>query len=243
MKIKVKQLVSIPIRENPLIGPLCKLAENLFTAESERLNKTIGDNDEQKQSYTVKEDGGYKCIHLGCGEFLIKIEEVLEKEKIEISYNESGGKPLNKIKFLDIGSGVGQKVFLAYKVFGLDSYGLELRLPFVQRANEILGFSLFDYRPENKRVFQANALTFDKYNEFDIIYFYCPIARKDLQIQLEQKIAKDCKKGTVLIAFTSNFFPDSEPDNYFCNTMMENMKFLKQSGWEHLGRNYFKKVK
>lgn len=89
-------------------------------------------------------------------------------------------------KFLDVGCGIGTKVILASTIF--DAYGIEYDEKYVSLAHAL----------NINRVGKADALTFDRYDEFDFIYYYRPIHDTDKYRALESKIHREMKSGALI---------------------------------------------
>lgn len=106
----------------------------------------------------------------------------------------------NTKKFIDIGCGLGTKVILACSLF--DAYGIDYDQKHVEKA-KALGLN---------RVGQADALTFDKYDLFDFIFYFRPIFDKDKYNQLEGMIYKSLKPGALVAPMFSEFDWDSLSD-------------------------------
>ena len=58
----------------------------------------------------------------------------------------------------------------------------------------------------------------------DVIYFYSPIADRQLKSKLEQKIAAEAKKGAIVVGYFSEFF---RHDN-------ENWERLRNEIWKKI---------
>lgn len=208
---------------------------NLFEHGARRANNCVGDTYEEKNARVCK-DGGYKCIHLPAMDFCDRLGSMLEAEKIDIDTSPY------KHKFLDIGCGVGEKIYLA-SLFGLyHSYGLELREPLIQEGKQLLesishNCSRWDYTTSetwtpygnNNCFIQANALTFD-YKDFDILYFYCPLHKSELQCQLEARIAETAKPGAIVMAILPYgvFATGSDFGNWQCRSSGNYRYFVKK---------------
>ncbi len=212
--------------------------ENFFEHHSDRANQRIGTTPGERQSWVVESDKGYKCIHLSVNEFINAMRLLVVKEF-------KPRRDHNPYTFLDVGCGVGQKVTIAKALFDFDAYGLELRDQLYRVARQ-LHKDLFVRRwhqPTRKsQFFKANALTFPRYDQFDLIYFYCPIADHVLQTELEKKILTDAKVGAVILGYLAQYIPGEyggHPD------VMEHITSL---GWEHrvMGpghrRSYLKRI-
>lgn len=89
--------------------------------------------------------------------------------------------------FLDIGSGIGDKVRLA-KELGFDAVGIEYLDYYVELAS-FLG---------NKTI-HVDAFDFSDYQNYDIIYMYHPISDNELYTKLVKHIISKMKSGQLLM--------------------------------------------
>ena len=184
------------------------LITELFEAASDKANERIGNSKAEKRDRVVESDGGYKCIHLSIEEFISSVSAMLKKQGID-------DEKVNQLTFLDIGCGVGQKVYLA-KVFGFQSYGLELREELIKEGKRLFKklriiteydtydnigrHDTYDNIGRHDFVFiQGNALTFPDFAKFDVMYFYCPLFDNKLQVAMELHLAKTAKVGAIVI--------------------------------------------
>lgn len=179
---------------------------NIFDRAAARANKRIGDTPAEKENVVFVNDGSYKCIHLAPMRFVSMLGAVLDHQKIEPHKNK------RKPKFLDIGCGVGEKIYLA-SLFGLNTFGLELRKELITDGRKLLKSMSDDFYDDH--FIPGNALTFD-YKDFDILYFYCPLADEALQIKLELRIAKTAKPGAIVIpALSKGCFRNWGDNTYY----------------------------
>jgi SAM-dependent methyltransferase len=162
----------------------------MFNSAASEENKKIAGG----RSGIVAHDKGYVCIHLASNRFLHSMDFV--KSILPKDVN-------NKYKFLDVGCGVGHKVFLAHTLLNFQAFGLDLRKLFVKRA-EILCDSLLGRNQAN--FIHCNAFDYTDFGLYDVIYFYSPIADRQLESKLEQKIAAEAKKGAIVVGYLSEFF-------------------------------------
>ena len=97
-------------------------------------------------------------------------------------------------RFLEVGCGAGSKLQIAGAFFAVAD-GIELDAGYVARAAAIPnpGTAV-------RRVFQADALAFERYGEYDAIYSYAPPELPDMQNALERRIHEQARDGTVIIA-------------------------------------------
>lgn len=173
---------------------------SIFEQGAKRANNRIGDTPFEKEERVVRKDGGYKCIHLSPDQFCVMLGEVLQHRGFKD--DDSWLSRSKRLKFLDVGCGVGEKVYLA-SLFGLNSFGLELRKELVDEGVELFksmghGIIHWSENPVTDCFIHADALTYD-YSNFDILYFYCPLVDHTLQKKLELQIANTAKKGAIVI--------------------------------------------
>lgn len=121
------------------------------------------------------QDKNYDFIPFPCGAFV----EMLIEASLYFKMDRTK-------KFLDIGAGPGSKVMLAQVLF--DAYGLELKSNLVEMANR-LGL---------KNVFRGDALKYEDYGDYDLLYFYRPFKSDPLQLALEEKIFDQMKPGAMI---------------------------------------------
>jgi hypothetical protein len=126
------------------------------------------------------------------------------------------------VRFLDVGCGGGTKVLSASEYFG-HADGLEFDPSYVHAARTLFSNIRYDIG----EVFQADALVFDRYDAYDVVYFYRPISNPDLMIQLERRICESVKPGTVLIAPYS-YFAERFTD-YYCGHVCGNIWLAQTS--------------
>lgn len=212
-----------------------RMINSIFEAGAVRANNRIGNTEEEKRTREVKSDGGYKCIHLPINSFISMLCDVIRHHGWTL-------RQIERLKFLDVGCGVGQKVFLA-QMLGFQSYGLELRKELIEEGNSLFqtvcgNRQYWGQKDESLNAFiQGNALEFDRYGDFDIIYFYCPLFNRKMQQTLEERIAKTAKAGTIVIgALPQGVF---SPRGYgYCE---ENPKqkgpTADELGWEYITPN------
>lgn len=96
-------------------------------------------------------------------------------------------------RFLEVGAGAGSKLFLAAQFFPQVD-GIELDPNYLARA-ELIGNT---FRPA-RRVLPGDALAFEGYGEYDVIYSYLPFNDPEMQAALEQRILGQARDGAILI--------------------------------------------
>lgn len=103
-------------------------------------------------------------------------------------------------RFLDVGCGGGTKVLAASRVFHKCD-GLEYDQGYAKAGQRTLELTA----PETGRVMHGDALTFESYADYDVIYFYRPIADDDLLSQMQDRIIAQARPGTILLAPYTKF--------------------------------------
>lgn len=99
------------------------------------------------------------------------------------------------MRFIDVGCGGGVKVMLAAELFA-QADGLEYDPGYVAAAQA----AFRQMSVPRARVFQADALRFDGYGDYDVIFFYQPMQSAADLMQLERRIVTMAPPGTLLIA-------------------------------------------
>jgi SAM-dependent methyltransferase len=99
------------------------------------------------------------------------------------------------LRFLDVGCGGGTKVFGAASFFER-AEGLEFDSGYLAAAQWFLDRV---HAPQT-RVYQADAQTFEKYGDYDVVYLYRPLRRDGDLANLEARIIEQVKPGTIIVA-------------------------------------------
>ncbi len=93
-------------------------------------------------------------------------------------------------RFLECGSGFGFVAALA-KELGFAVTGVEVEPRYVELSRR-----LFPSVP----VEQADLLTFDRFAEFDVVYYYAPFADDQTQARFERRVEAALLRGAILVA-------------------------------------------
>lgn len=99
------------------------------------------------------------------------------------------------LRFLDVGCGGGIKVLLAAEFFPRAD-GLEYDAGYAATARQVLDRA--GRLPS--QIIHGDALSFEGYGAYDVIYFYQPMKSIEGLQALEQRIATKARPGTILIA-------------------------------------------
>jgi SAM-dependent methyltransferase len=101
--------------------------------------------------------------------------------------------------FLDVGCGTGEKPFLAYALGGFDQAdGLEYDAKTVAVAEYLL-HGAATRQPYPIRVFCQDALVFDRYGDYDVVYMWRPLRSAALMRRLIARIAAQMKVGAIVM--------------------------------------------
>lgn len=130
---------------------------------------------------TTQSDISYPWVSLPLNEFLAGM-------KVAQQYLIDRNKCWGEHKFLDVGSGIGTKMHLAYSL-GWNPSGIELRQPYITTSKW-----LFPEFP----VELTDAHDYDKYAEYDLIYMYRPCIDLEDQRRLTNYIISLMKPDTLL---------------------------------------------
>lgn len=98
-------------------------------------------------------------------------------------------------RFLDVGCGAGSKVLTATAAFDV-AHGFDFNAAYVARAQDFLKRAAMD----PTAVWQDDALTFDDYGVYDVIYFYRPLKDPQLAARHEARVLEQARPGTILLA-------------------------------------------
>lgn len=94
--------------------------------------------------------------------------------------------------FIDVGAGCGFRVLQAMQQ-GFNATGVEFYKKYVLFAKKYLELSLI----------HDDAFNLD-YSKYNVVYFYHPIANRNLEVKLEEKISEDLKPGTFILTGMSS---------------------------------------
>lgn len=103
-------------------------------------------------------------------------------------------------RFLDVGCGAGLKVATAIEFFPRAD-GLEYDPGYARTAQSL--FAAMGLA--QCRVIEGDAMTFEGYDDYDVVYFYRPMRDMDAMKALEARIAAGVRPGTILIAAYGGF--------------------------------------
>lgn len=99
-----------------------------------------------------------------------------------------------KPSFLDVGCGIGHVLLMAEQ-FGFAARGIEKDDYSLAIAKRLLG---------EDRVSRADIWSYEKYSDFEVIYYFRPFCARDQQLLFEKMIEDKMKPGAILIANHKN---------------------------------------
>lgn len=153
---------------------------------------------ENKQRKLGNEHTGYPFIPLSIYTQIMSLMTLKEYIKYKRKNNF-----LTATHFLDAGCGIGNVLRTAMKINlsinGFNSYyhGIELDTLGAKIAKAII--SAGDSNNDFRHIFNEDIITFKKYKNYNVIYFYCPIKLPILQVLFEEILEDTVKKDTIII--------------------------------------------
>lgn len=140
-----------------------------------------------------KKQGMYYYIPMSSRYLLIEFLALKEWIKKQTILKELPIRTKN-LKFLDAGSGIGNVLLLA-NVVKLSTYytGIKFNKPTCELSKDILNF------PKKRfKIILGDIITYEKYNNFDILYYYCPFENPLLEIYFEELLEDNMRLGAIL---------------------------------------------
>lgn len=141
----------------------------------------------QAQATAIPGQQSYSDIPLSGAHFFELIDAA---QRILLAQGHAG-----PMRFLDMGCGGGSKVVAALGAFE-DARGADFNPAYVTAAHTFLTQLGLD----TGLIEQADALTYDRYGEFDVIYFYRPLKSPDLAARMEARVVEQARPGAVIVA-------------------------------------------
>jgi SAM-dependent methyltransferase len=185
-------------RGEGLIAEAAQLSEDLKKLQEMIGILTAGFNFFDKKGRDEQLDvraGEYPYIPYDLGMFLevfMELKDILAKDP---HYRVRDPKLAHrKLKFLEVGCGVGRNLFLLKHAESLrykTVHGIEIVPRYVELARQ------FYHLEEN--VFQADAMQFD-YSSYDIVYFYRPFSEEKLERRFELRVLRHLKPGAYVVS-------------------------------------------
>ena len=99
------------------------------------------------------------------------------------------------VRFIDVGCGGGTKVLAASAMFEV-AHGLEYSPAYVKNGRKFLA----KLGADPTTLLEGDALTFDDYGSYDVIYFYRPLKNLDAAFRMEARVLEQARPGTVILA-------------------------------------------
>ncbi|MEM7437996.1 MAG: hypothetical protein AAF393_00245 [Pseudomonadota bacterium] len=165
-------------------------------------------NSREAQAEQAKEDGYFTDIPLPMSLFMSECHAAYR-----VCLAQKRRAPM---RFVDVGCGGGIKVLMAAQIFA-EAHGLEVDPNFYQAAERLLG----QVGRGRALAIEGDALTFEGYQDYDVIYFYQPIRDPDLLIEMERRIVEQAFAGTVIVAPYIGF--QERGSSYGCGQITRNV--------------------
>lgn len=146
-----------------------------------------------------------------------RLYKVLEAKKLK-NKRKTWLERKEKPRFLDAGCGIGNMLLLA-EACGFRVSGIELDKKTHKIAEKLLHRDRRFYDGGRDKVFHGDILKFNKYKQYDVIYFYQPMSNGPLMSRFVWKLVKEMKVGAFIVPNglsgpfrTSGLFEDVSPE-------------------------------
>jgi trans-aconitate methyltransferase len=104
--------------------------------------------------------------------------------------------------FLEVGCGIGAKMVMVEKVFNLQVTGFDRVTRYVRDAADLL----HKYQC-SANVYTQDALTFEAYGAFDIVWYNRVLVMSEEETELEKDIMRQMRPGAFLILGNASIIP------------------------------------
>lgn len=155
-----------------------------------------------KREYSQERKGCYPFIsstprsvvaQIGCA-----LEYLIERDGVN-TYDSYG-----RYKFVDAGCGIGNIVMIAKQFHHIGiADGIESDPKLVRLARRIINAD--GYRPK-PTIYQSDIRSIEFYDDYDIVYYYCPMCDYDIQREFERHIFKQLRNGKIVITHDGNLY-------------------------------------
>lgn len=98
--------------------------------------------------------------------------------------------PARSPRFLECGSGFGFVAALAREL-GFTVTGVGVEASYVETSRRLF---------PSVRVEEADLLAFDRFGQFDVVYYYGPFSDHEVQARFERRIEADLRPGGIILA-------------------------------------------
>jgi len=98
-------------------------------------------------------------------------------------------------RFLDAGCGLGNILIIA-SVIGFEPHGIELDPKTIRLFKKLFKGLMLGITIE-----KSNMITYNKYGEFDVIYYYVPVRDGEIMMQATENIANGMKSGAIILPY------------------------------------------
>lgn len=139
--------------------------------------------------------GCYPFIPLPSRELLEVLYELYQNGFLTFPHRRKSGE---RGRFLDAGAGIGNQVLLAQSSnFFYSSHGVEYDPRLVEVGNKL---------HDPGTIMHGDILTFDKYADYDVIYYYVPMNDREMQRAFEERLEDKMTVGSLVLAFGKNSY-------------------------------------
>jgi hypothetical protein len=127
-------------------------------------------------------------------------------------------------KFLEVGSGIGCLCGVA-SFMGLNAEGIELNPILYEVSKQIF--------PE-VRFHNMNALDFNNYGDYDVIFYWLPFNNPELQQALKKKIEDDISVGSYIIMAEEESQNAGKDDRFISINHISNFNGFNNKVWQKI---------
>jgi len=127
-------------------------------------------------------------------------------------------------KFVDAGSGLGSICEFA-RQRGFNVEGIELNPVLCDLSKQIF--------PDIK-VHNMNVMDFDKYNEFDVIFYWLPFYVEELRMGFRTKIENEIRVGSYIVVYEEEKQNIGKDDRFIPINLISNINGFENRVWQKL---------
>jgi SAM-dependent methyltransferase len=98
--------------------------------------------------------------------------------------------------FLEVGCGIGTRLIMVDRMFGIPAVGFDRNPDYIQIANSYVN----QFNARRVIVHTQDAFDYQLYNEFDCVFLNKPIWDRTLEIALEDYVYNSVKPGSIFLA-------------------------------------------
>ena len=189
MKKPLKYKVTISGKK---LNSLCNLTS---VKELETVKHILYERNATSMKQCIDKYGAYPYIPMSSRHVLSMFLALKKWIKQQSTLKNPLIKNKTEYKFLDAGSGIGNILLLASLADLSTRYvGIEFNKPTLEASTKVLSGSKKKFK-----VVYGDIITYKRYSDFDIMYYYCPLHNHILEIYFEELLEDEAGYGAILI--------------------------------------------